>query len=275
MKCGVIGTGNMGGILLETFIDSNTYQEKELFINNRTIEKAYNYQRKYPNIHVLEDISKLIAKVDIVYLCVKPHEMIPIMRSISDSLSENFILISITSSVAVEDMEKLLDCQVARFIPSITNRARAGVSLVTFGENMSNSTRSMLLRKWERFSKPTVIEEKNVRIGSDIVSCGPAFFGFLAKKYIDEIKENTDLTEEEAMKLMENMFIGFGSLLKKNYYSLDELINKVCVAGGITGEGINTINEETPLLFKRLIETTQGKFKKDKHRIEEALGDKE
>ncbi|QGH34993.1 late competence protein ComER [Gracilibacillus salitolerans] len=271
MKWGLIGTGNMGAVLVTAFLDSKVIDQESLYISNRTAEKAYAIQQKHPQIHVQENIFELIENVDTIFLCVKPVDMIDVLREIRPILDEKQLLVSITSAMSVEEIESLVDCQVARMVPSITNHALAGVTLLTFGERVDSFRKELFMKRCQQFSEPVEIEENIMRITSDIVSCGPAFFAFLAENYIQDATNQTEITTEQATKLMEKMFIGFGKLLSENHFTLTELIEKVCVKGGITGVGIASLEENMNGLFKELINQTHHKFKEDKEMITNKL----
>ena len=47
MKIGVIGTGNMGTILIEAWLETKTVKPSDLIITNRTPSKALALQKKY------------------------------------------------------------------------------------------------------------------------------------------------------------------------------------------------------------------------------------
>ncbi|KAB8127449.1 late competence protein ComER [Gracilibacillus oryzae] len=271
MKWGIIGTGNMGQVLTHAFIQSQLLNQNDLYVTNRTIDKAYLLKETYPNIHVEENVSDLIAAVDTIFICAKPGQIIPLLHEIKNSLSEVQLLVSITSALSIADIESIVDCQVARMIPSITNQSLAGVTLLTFSSKINLPRKESFIKKVKSFSEPVEIEENIVRIASDIVSCGPAFFAHLAQQFIHAASNSTDISNEKATILMEKMFEGFGTLLADNHFSLEELIDKVCVTGGITGVGIASLEEHGKDLFPYLIKETHHKFYEEKQHIREEL----
>ncbi len=271
MKWGLIGTGNMGEVLISAFLDSNLLRQEDLYIHNRTAAKAYAIQSKYPNIHVEENAFELVKNVDTIFLCVKPGDMVDCLKEIEPILNEKQLIVSITSPLSISDIESLVNCQVARMVPSITNYALAGVSLLTFGSTIDPYRKELFIKKCHYFSEPIEIEENIMRIASDIVSCGPAFFSYLAENYIQDAVEQTEITSEQATLLMEKMFIGFGKLLAENHFTLPELIEKVCVKGGVTGVGIASMEKNLNGLFEELIQQTHHKFKEDKEMIAKSL----
>lgn len=267
MKWGIIGTGNMGTILAESWLESGMLKQEELYITNRTIDKAHAIQRHYPNIHVCEDAASIAEQTDVVFICVKPLDIHPLLVNLESYLSKQQCLVSITSPYAVEELEELVPCQVARLVPSITNRALSGVSLLTFGDSVEPVMKGYLTQSCKVFSRPLEIKDSITRVSSDIVSCGPAFFSYLVQRFIQSACEETDITEEEASIMMTEMIIGYGKLIEEGHYSLKTLQEKVCVKGGVTGEGIDVLEREVGNMFNLLFHRTHHKYAKDKKEI--------
>ncbi|MDC3415585.1 late competence protein ComER [Aquibacillus salsiterrae] len=273
MKWGVIGTGNMGEILIDAWMASSVVEQNNLYITNRTIAKAYAIKEHYPEVNVCTQIKDLVQHVDILYICVKPLEIHPLLIDIYDYLTKDQCIVSITSPFSVKKLESIVPCQVARLIPSITNRATAGVTLATFGSSIREEMKSYLLQSCKLYSTPEIIHDDVTRISSDIVSCGPAFFGYLAEKYINTAEQETNITKEQASALTEKMFIGFGKLLEDGHYTLPQLIEKVCVKGGVTGEGIKAMDHSIGELFNNLIHATHNKYEEDIKKIANQLNE--
>lgn len=263
MNVGFIGTGNMGRILIEAFIDARVLSPSSMYITNRTLEKAKRIKRKYPNIHVCSNADELVKYVDYIFICVKPLDIHPLLQKMRDQLNEKKCLISITSPISVEQIESIVHCQVVRVIPSITNRALSGVSLLTIGNRCTEKTRTTIERMLSAISKPIHIENNITRVASDIVSCGPAFFSFLLQKFVDAAVQETEISKEQAIQLASEMLIGMGKLLEKEHYTLSTLQEKVSVKGGVTGEGIKTLESEIGDLFVHLFRSTHAKYFED------------
>ena len=263
MKIGMIGTGNMGRILVESFVDSKAVPPENITITNRSIEKAFKIQSKYPDLHVAETAEEVVRASDIIFLCVKPLDIHPLLTKINKKLTSDKCVISITSPVSVAQLQTLVTCQVARIIPSITNRALAGVTLVTFGENVEEEYREFLLTICSKISTPIHIKENVTRVASDIVSCGPAFFSYILQRFIDGAVSETAISKEQATDLASQMIIGMGKLIEKDIYTLQTLQEKVCVKGGVTGEGIKVLENELGDVFHHVIQKTHEKFDED------------
>ncbi|WP_078545518.1 late competence protein ComER [Litchfieldia alkalitelluris] len=263
MNIGIIGTGNMGKILIDAFIESMTIPPSGITITNRTFSKAEKIKTSYPDINVATSASHVAQSSDIIFICVKPLEIHPLLQELNEVLTQNKCIVSITSPISVEQLESVVDCQVARIIPSITNRALAGVSLFTFGERCTASTRDYLEGLFEQISTPVHIDQDITRVASDIVSCGPAFFSYLLRRFINAAVSETKISEEQAVVLASSMIMGMGKLLEKEIFTLSTLQEKVCVKGGVTGQGIKVLEEELGEVFEHLYKSTHDKYYED------------
>ncbi|WP_335869296.1 late competence protein ComER [Bacillus sp. 2205SS5-2] len=263
MKIGIIGTGNMGKILIQSLVESEAISPSQLFITNRNLTKAREIQKEIPLLTICETVSQTIKSADLIFLCVKPLDMHPILFKHNHLFTAEKCLVSITSPVSVTQLESVVDCSCARLIPSITNRVLSGVSLLSFSTNCWTDWKEILFSLAEKISTPVEIDENITRVSSDIVSCGPAFFSYITQRFIDGAVEETKISKSQATLLASQMLIGLGELLKKNVYTLPSLQEKVCVKGGVTGEGIKVLESEIGDMFQKVFRATHEKFEED------------
>lgn len=268
MRIGIIGTGNMGTILTEAFIDSQATPQNHVHITNRTIEKALQLKEKYPDIHVEETNEEVVSNSDVIFLCVKPLDTFPLLEKINHLLTKEKCLISITSPVDVEQLERYVQCSCIRVIPSITNRSLAGGCLITYGSHCSDKWKETMKHFISHIGKPVEIGQQYTRVASDIVSCGPAFFSFIIQKFIHAAVKETQISENLATTLAQEMLVGMGTLIEKGYYTLPTLQEKVSVKGGVTGKGIEILeNYQIEEMFRRVYKATQKKYNEDRNHI--------
>ncbi|MBY0146795.1 late competence protein ComER [Neobacillus niacini] len=267
MKIGIIGTGNMGTILIEALIDGKAVSPSSMVITNRTKTKAMLLKNKYKGIRVGENAAEVASQSDLVFLCVKPLDVYTIINEINPQLNNRKCVISITSPIDTNQLEAKTSCSVIRVIPSITNRALAGVSLITYGEHCSDNWKTKVESLFAKISVPVTIDDRITRVASDIVSCGPAFFSYLLQRFILAAVKETEIDQETATVMASEMIVGLGELIKQGHYTLPSLQEKVCVKGGITGEGIKVMEEELGDLFEHIFQATHNKFNEDLEKV--------
>lgn len=271
LKIGIIGTGSMGSILLESLIESGAISPGQLVITNRSKEKAEAIKERFPELVIGKDPQEVVQETNVIFICTKPLQIPTVLNQIAPFCHAGKFLISITSPISVEQLEEKVDCKVARAIPSILNRALTGSSLLSFGSRCQDDDKQFLTTLMSSISEPLVIDEDITRVSSDIVSSGPAFFSHIMQQFIDGAVRQTHISKEDATTLATNMMIGMGKLLEKGHYTLPTLQKRVCVPGGITGEGIKVLEAEIGSMFDHLFQQTHAKYYEDQELITEAF----
>lgn len=264
---GFIGTGSMGSILIESLLSAKALTPGHVIISNRTPQKAHQLAEKHPGLMVASSNADLAREATVILLCVKPLEYSVMLEQIAPVLTPEHLLITITSPIKIAHLEAQVPCAVARVVPSITNAVKSGVSLCEFGSRIQEEQRQYIRDLFSHISSPIEITEPFLRITSDIVSCGPAFVSYILQQMIHEAVEETGISEEAATYMTTQMLIGIADLLREEAFSLPTLQKRVCVPGGITGEGLIPLQDGIPGLFAQVFRRTQAKFVEDQELV--------
>jgi competence protein ComER len=270
-RIGFIGTGSMGTILIEALLSSKALSPGQIMIGNRTPAKAERLAELYPGLVVAPSNAELAEAAKVLLLCVKPLEYKVLLEQITPVLTPEHLLITITSPIKLSLLEERVPCAVARVVPSITNAARSGISLCEFGSRIDEAQKQYILKLFSSISHPTMVSEAFLRVTSDITSCGPAFLSYILQQMIQEAVNETGISEDAATYLTTQMFIGMADLLKEDIFTLPSLQQRVCVPGGITGEGLIPLKEGIPGLFTEVYRRTHAKFAEDQELVEQRL----
>ncbi|MEJ8547482.1 late competence protein ComER [Brevibacillus borstelensis] len=262
-RIGVVGTGSMGSLLIDALIASKALSPSQIIAYNRTIAKAETVAGRHPGLVVAACNAQVAQEAAVLLLCVKPLEYSKVLLELRDWLTSDHILITITSPIQLEHLESLVPCPVARVVPSITNAAGSGVSLCEFGKRITPEWRERILSLFTAISQPIEVPEPFLRVASDISSCGPAFLSYILRNMINDAMEETGISEEAASHLAMQMVIGMGELFKKELFSFASLEKRVCVPGGITGEGLIALQNGIPGVFREVFKRTHTKFAED------------
>jgi competence protein ComER len=264
MQIGFIGTGSMGSILVEALLASKALSPGNIIVSNRTPSKAEKLADRYPGLAVAKSNAEVAQTADVLILCVKPLEYKQALEQLTSWLSAEHLLITITSPVQLIQLEELVPCAVARVVPSITNAACSGVSLCEFGSRITDQQREWILSLFSNISHPVEVSEPFLRVASDISSCGPAFLSYILQQIIADAVDETGISHEAATYLTAQMLIGMGELLKQEIFTLPALQERVCVPGGITGEGLIALQQSIPGVFRNVFRRTHAKFEEDR-----------
>jgi competence protein ComER len=272
MIAGFIGTGSMGSILIEAFIQSGALNPKQIIASNRTPEKVEQLAKLYPGLERAHSNIDVVRKSDLIFLCVKPGEYKKVIDEIQLAVLPAQIVVSITSVVAISHLEQLLPAKISKVIPSITNYVLSGAALCMYGSRIEHEDQVLLEHLLAHISSPIRISEEHTRICSDLSSCGPAFFSYLIQCFIDAAVEETGIPYAEARLLASEMVLGTGKLLTTGGFTPAALQQRVCVPGGVTAEGISVLQSELQGVFNHVVQATHAKYKEDLEKSESLLG---
>jgi competence protein ComER len=267
MNIGFIGTGSMGSILIESFIQSGALRPQEIIASNRSANKINDLIKRHNGLRLALTNAEVVLQSQIIFLCIKPAEFNNLIADIKPHVLPNQIIISITSPITIAYLEDQLNGKIAKIIPSITNYVLSGAALCIYGERMQHEDKLEVERLLAHISEPIRIQEQFTRVTSDISSCGPAFFALLLQKFIEAAVEETGIAYAEANRLASEMLLGTGKLLTVGGFTPQELQKRVSVPGGITAEGIRLLEAKLDGVFNQLIHMTHAKFEEDKLKL--------
>lgn len=268
MKIGFIGTGSMGTLLMESFIQSKSVMPSQMIASNRTKRKVQHLAEQYSGLTVADNNQQVVKESDLFFICVKPHEYKKVIDEIQSVVIPSQILISITSPVLIRHLEDHISCKIAKIIPSITNFSCSGASLCVYGNRLDTADISYLEDLFSNISTPVRIKEDFTRVTSDISSCGPAFLAFFVQQLVDAAVEETGISKKEATRLASEMVLGTGRLLTSGGLTPETLQQRVSVPGGITAEALKMMSVELDGIFNQLIQTTHKKYYNDLDKVE-------
>ncbi|MCR8645727.1 late competence protein ComER [Paenibacillus sp. N1-5-1-14] len=268
MRVGFIGTGSMGSILIEAFIQSGALAPQQIIASNRTVSKVERLAEQYPGVSVARSNIEVVLDSDIVFLCIKPVEFKKVIDEIRKIILPTQTVVSITSSVLIKHLENQMPCKIAKVIPSITNLVLSGATLCMYSERMQPEDIEELESLLTHISAPIRVEEEHTRICSDLSSCGPAFMAFVLQKFIDAAIEETGIPAEKATSLASEMLLGTGKLLTSGGLDPTIVQNRVSVPGGITAEGLRMMEGELIGVFNKLVHITHAKYEEDLEKVE-------
>ncbi|WP_433939008.1 late competence protein ComER [Paenibacillus lautus] len=272
MKVGFIGTGSMGSLLIDAFIQSGALLPEQIRVSNRSPEKPLQLAKRHPGLTVCSSNTETASQSDLLFLCIKPLEFKTVIGEIKDRLETRQIAISITSPVQLIHLESSLPCKVAKIIPSITNFTGGGASLCMYGSRIKEEDRQLIESLLSYISRPLKILESHTRITSDFSSCGPAFLSLFMEKWIDAAVEMTGIDRRTLNALAGEMLLGTGKLLTEEGFSPEELQKRVAVPGGITAQALALLESNLNGLFYQLIQTTHDKYEEDLAKLDAAFG---
>ncbi|WAI00429.1 pyrroline-5-carboxylate reductase family protein [Methanogenium organophilum] len=257
-RIGIIGTGSMGSMLIRSFIRGGAAVPRQISAANRTPEARIAIAAE-TGIQEAANNRALAANADIIILCVRQPDVVPVMQEITEQLTSNKLLISVASDVPVSELEAHTPARVVRVIPSVTSEQLKGVSLIVFSEDTAPADREKVLSLFGAIGTPVVITESEMEAYTTLTSCAPAFFAAMVREFAAAATRMTGIPSNEAEHLARETFIGTGALLEVPHTSSADLISRVATPGGITEVGVHVISRDFPAVCDELFTATARK----------------
>lgn len=265
MNTGIIGYGSMGKMLLEKFSGNGLAPEK-LYVFNRTESKLAGIGKKATICH---NSKELAACCDIIFLCVLPSAIKDVLEDIRTEVKEDCLLVSLNGSVTFEQMGRIAKHKMAKAIPSVTAEINKSQTLVCYNDLANETDRSTLERLLGWIGNVIELPEKEMGMGSELVSCMPGFIASVFDVICKAAGKHTEIPYDQVVRMVLNTLCATGELMLEKGMSFDEVVTRVATKGGITEEGTRIIYEEFPETAAQLFEKTLAKRKMTAERAEE------
>lgn len=260
---GFIGTGHLGSMLIEKFIETHTVEPEDILASNRTPEKV---ERLAEATGIRPASNRVVAELsDVIFICVRPLEVRDALSDIAHLLNSNKLVVSVAGDVTLEKLQALCSARMARAFPSMASQKLQGVTLLAFGDRISAEDRHLIAALFHAIGHAVPAEEKDFAVLADLTSCAPGYFAALMREFV-LAAERKGIMPELAERLVKQTLLGTAMLLEEESFA--GLICSVATVGGITEAGVKVIQREAPGMFDQLFLATESRHEWVKKKID-------
>ena len=263
---GIIGTGNMGGAIIDGVMSKGIISPENLLLTNRDIDKANRFYDKYKT--PVMGAEEVIERSDIILIAVKPKDidsLIPILAKYN-----NKVIISVLAGITIDYFRNNLDAgiEVARVMPNIPSTISKGVVSISYSENTSDESREVIDTMFRSIGEVYNVEERMINISTGLSGSSPAYM-FLIIDAIAKVGIDYGMDRSTALNMVMDTMIGSAMFMRDNLeIEADTLVSKVTSPGGTTIEGLRVLDEKNVLAgissaIKTVIEKSFSMERKD------------
>jgi len=170
-----------------------------------------------------------------ILLCVKPGNLESVSKQLKGKAK---LLLSVLAGVPVEKLKKKIKSKaIVRAMPNLA--ASVGASMTTLTGDADHREEAEVLMRgagdvlW-------LESEKELDIATALAGSGPAYLALIAEALADGAV-NQGLKRDDAMKVMQGLFAGFGKLITTEHPAL--LKDGVMSPGGTTAAGYSALEK--------------------------------
>jgi pyrroline-5-carboxylate reductase len=233
MRLGLIGAGNMASALArgigEPVLVYDVDQAKAT-----ALAEALGGEAVGSN-------AELAERADVLVLCHKPKQLEEVAAEVDGRAR---VVVSILAATTTEQVAAAYPgASIYRFIPNMPTEVRRGVLCYIAGPGASDGPEDEILALMGRAGAVIALDDEPlIEPAMALMSCGPAFMALVAESFA-EAGAAHGLDPDDAMRMVVETMGGTADYLAQHDYDGPGLRARVATPGGVTEQGLITLEE--------------------------------
>jgi pyrroline-5-carboxylate reductase len=243
LKVAILGTGKMGGILLQAFLKNNLLAPEQIFATVHHEERAQALSAQF-GIEVTTDNLAAAREADVILLGVKPVQVPTLIEHIRPALSPEKMVLSFAASVKTRSIEDSARCNlgVVRAMPNTPAMLAAGITALCAGRFVTIDQMAVAQKIFQTVGRTVVVDEKHMDAVTGLSGSGPAFL-YIIIEALAEAGVNVGLPRDVATLLAAQTTLGSARMVLETGYHPALLKDAVTTPAGCTVDGILELEE--------------------------------
>ncbi len=243
LRVAVLGTGKMGGILLQAFLKNNLLAPDQIIATVQHPDRALALSAQF-GVEVTTDNLEAAQQADVILLGVKPIQVPALVEQIRPALTPNKMLLSFAASVTTRSIEDAARCELAviRAMPNTPSMLAAGVTALCAGSFVSEQQMLVAQRIFQTVGRTVIVDEKHMDAVTGLSGSGPAFI-YIVIEALAEAGVNVGLPRDVATLLAAQTVYGSARMVLETGYHPALLKDQVTTPAGCTVDGILELEE--------------------------------
>ncbi|MFC5862023.1 pyrroline-5-carboxylate reductase [Acidicapsa dinghuensis] len=259
VRIAVLGTGKMGGILLQAFLKQNLFATDQIHATVAHEEKAMALSTQW-GVDVSTDNLAATRDADLILLGVKPFQVPDLIAQIRPALTKKKTIVSFAASVKTAAIEEAagIDIPVIRAMPNTPSALGAGISGLCRGRYVTDEQMELARRIFETVGRTVTVDEKHMDAVTGLSASGPAFI-YIILESLAEAGVKVGLPRDTATLLAAQTTLGAAKMVLDTGYHPALLKDAVTTPAGCTIDGILELEEGglRVTLIKAVMRATQ------------------
>jgi pyrroline-5-carboxylate reductase len=243
LRVAILGTGKMGGILLQAFLKNNLVSADQIFATVHHPDRALALSAQF-GVEVTTDNLAAAQQADVILLGVKPIQIPGVIEQIKPALSAEKLVLSFAASVTTRSIEDNAghDLGVIRAMPNTPATLAAGITALCAGRFVSEDQMAIAQRIFQTVGRTVVVDEKHMDAVTGLSGSGPAFL-YIIIEALAEAGVNVGLPRDIATLLAAQTTLGSARMVLETGYHPALLKDAVTTPAGCTVDGILELEE--------------------------------
>jgi pyrroline-5-carboxylate reductase len=243
VRVAVLGSGKMGGILLQAFLKQNLFDPDQIHATVAHAERALALSTQW-GVDVSTNNLAAASQADLILLGVKPFQVPALIEEIRPALTKEKTLISVAASVTTRAIEDAagLEIAVIRAMPNTPSALGAGAAALCRGRFVSAAQMELAERIFETVGRTVTVDEKHMNAVTGLSGSGPAYI-YIIIEALAEAGVKVGLPRDIATQLAAQTAFGAAKMVLETGYHPAMLKDAVTTPAGCTIDGILELEE--------------------------------
>ncbi|MBU6347339.1 MAG: pyrroline-5-carboxylate reductase [Actinomycetales bacterium] len=241
MKISLIGAGVMGETILAGMLKSGVTPDQITVAEIRP-DRAAELSATYDV--TCADIQTSVADANLVFIVVKPQDVLTVLAEISSLISAEAVVASLAAGITCETVESHLPSgqAVVRVMPNTPALVGEGMSGLSAGSNCSEQQLKIVADLLNTVGQTVEIPEELQDALTAVSGSGPAYL-FYVMEAMTAAAIKLGLSSELATKLVTQTIFGAATLVRTTGDDPKILRERVSSPNGVTVAATRTLDE--------------------------------
>lgn len=241
-KIAIIGGGNLGTAIAEGLLKSKFSKPADIVITKRNTTTLQGLKKR--GVEAISDNNAAVRKSDVVILCVKPFQVIDVLRGIKKELNNNKLVISVVTGGLISEMEEAVGKKIPLFraMPNTAIAIQQSITCIC-SKYADDADMQYVNDLFSKLGKVVTIDEKLMDAATILGACGTAY----ALRYIRaSIQGGIEIGFDAATAslIAAQTVKGAAELLLQKGAHPEQEIDKVTTPKGCTIAGLNEMEHQ-------------------------------
>ena len=270
---GIIGQGEIGGVLARGFLRTGTVKPCELYVFDRHPEKLERLTREFAGVNVCSDAASVASSVRYLFICIQPPFIPQLVKELKEYINPGANLMITTCCVRLGTIKKLYDGKVTTLLPTVNCEVGRGVVLASHNEFVTDEEKQFFKSIMEPICHTVrEIDEGDYALTDTLSGCMPAFISSFLDTFVREADAfESSFSKNELSAVLKETFIATAMLFDAKGMEFERVLKKVGHPGGITFTALEAFNEGLPAVVGDLCGRSVKKHRETEDKVDEII----
>ena len=239
---GFVGGGAMAEALLSGILQKKLVKCSSIFVSEIVAERRQYLSDKY-NINVYETAQDLVAKVNILFLTVKPQVVANVLSELQPIVKKDTLIVSVVAGLKIDKIEVVFkENAVVRVMPNTPVAVGEGMTALALGTNAQATDGEIAQKIFNAVGKTVLLGESSMDAVTGLSGSGPGY-AFVIIDALADAGVKVGLTRKDAITLAAQTLLGSAKMVLETGEHPAKLRDMVTSPAGTTIAGIHVLEQ--------------------------------